>query len=101
MQLLGGRTYRTNCSATPVVAGPMWTGLAAQLQGYVDKGFKGVKMRVGVMDGDVRRKRGAGACGSRALGPDIKLMADAHGTFSVPEAKQFCAGVEECEFVLV
>jgi L-alanine-DL-glutamate epimerase-like enolase superfamily enzyme len=30
-----------------------------------------------------------------ALGPDIKIMADAHGTFSVPEAKRFCRAVEE------
>ena len=31
-----------------------------------------------------------------ALPDHIKLMTDAHGTFSVPEAKQFCRGVEDC-----
>jgi L-alanine-DL-glutamate epimerase-like enolase superfamily enzyme len=30
-----------------------------------------------------------------ALGNNIKLMADAHGTYSVPEAKKFCRGVED------
>jgi len=70
--------------------------IGEQLLGYVSKGFDGVKMRVGVMDGtvanSVRRVRAA----REALGDNIKLMTDAHGTFSVPEAKQFCRGVEDC-----
>ncbi|MEL6141058.1 MAG: mandelate racemase/muconate lactonizing enzyme family protein, partial [Bacteroidota bacterium] len=32
-----------------------------------------------------------------ALGEDIKIMTDAHGTFSVPEAKRFCRETEECQ----
>ena len=60
-----------------------------QLKGYCDKGFKGVKMRVGSMDDtvdySVRRVKEARA----TLGDGIKIMADAHGTFSVPEAKRF------------
>jgi L-alanine-DL-glutamate epimerase-like enolase superfamily enzyme len=28
------------------------------------------------------------------LGPEVEIMADAHGTFSVPEAKYFCQKVE-------
>jgi len=77
-----------------------WAGAAQigdQLNSYIAKGFRGVKMRVGVMDGTVsesiRRVRAA----REAIGPDIKLMADAHGTFSVPEARQFCRGVEDCQ----
>lgn len=76
-----------------------WAGtdkIGEQLLSYTAKGFKGVKMRVGVMDEtvgeSVRRVKAARA----ALGENIKLMTDAHGTFSVPEAKQFCRGVEDC-----
>ena len=100
-QLLGG----AHTDAMPCYASGGWADVAhigAQVQGYVSKGFKGVKMRVGVMDTPTRsgafvqhsvaRVRAA----REALGPDIKLMADAHGTMSVPEAKQFCAGIDDC-----
>ncbi|OOG19686.1 enolase [Sphingobacterium sp. CZ-UAM] len=70
-------------------------GIGEQLQGYVDKGFKAVKMRVGVMDQTVRQSIARVQAAREALGPDIKLMADAHGTFSVPEAKYFCSAVED------
>jgi len=33
----------------------------------------------------------------KALGPDVKLMADAHGTWTVSEAKTFCRMVEDCD----
>jgi L-alanine-DL-glutamate epimerase-like enolase superfamily enzyme len=53
-------------------------------------------MRVGVMDGmaavSAQRVRAA----REALGPDVDLMCDAHGTYSVTEAKQFCRMVEDC-----
>jgi len=70
--------------------------IGEQLNGYVAKGFKGVKMRVGVMDKTVEQSIARVQAARKALGPDIKLMADAHGTFSVPEAKYFCRGVEDC-----
>jgi D-galactarolactone cycloisomerase len=77
-----------------------WAGADAigeQLLSYTVRGFKGVKMRVGVMDKDVNasilRVKNARA----SLGPDIKLMTDAHGTYSVPEAKKFCKGVEDLD----
>jgi L-alanine-DL-glutamate epimerase-like enolase superfamily enzyme len=94
MQLLGGaHTDQLQCYASGGWADV--NGIGAQVQGYVAKGFKGVKMRVGVMDGDVHTSVARVRAAREALGPHIKLMADAHGTFSVPEAKQFCAGVEE------
>ncbi|NHF58951.1 mandelate racemase/muconate lactonizing enzyme family protein [Flavobacteriaceae bacterium TP-CH-4] len=71
--------------------------IGQQLLSYTNMGFKGVKMRVGVMDAtvndSVRRVRAA----REALSGNIKLMADAHGTFSVPEAKRFCSAVEDCD----
>ncbi len=66
-----------------------------QLNSYVSKGFKGVKMRVGIMDNTLRESVNRVKAAREALGENIKLMADAHGTFSVPEAKQFCKGVED------
>ncbi len=81
----------------PLYASGGWRGteeIGAELQGYVDRGFSAVKMRVGVMDGDVDTSIARVEAARSALGPDIGLMVDAHGTFSPPEAKRFAAGVE-------
>lgn len=94
VQLLGGPCRE----AMPAYASGGWADEAAigqQLLGYVSKGFQAVKMRVGVMDGDVDTSIARVRAARHALGPKIKLMADAHGTFSVPEAKRFCEGTAE------
>lgn len=70
--------------------------IGAQLNSYIEKGFKGVKMRVGIMDDTVAESVKRVKAAREAIGNNIKLMTDAHGTFSVPEAKQFCRGVEDC-----
>ncbi|WP_353480007.1 mandelate racemase/muconate lactonizing enzyme family protein [Haliscomenobacter sp.] len=70
--------------------------IGEQLNGYIEKGFKGVKMRVGIMDQTVAVSVKRVKAAREAIGEHIKLMTDAHGTFSVPEAKQFCRGVEDC-----
>ncbi len=96
VQLLGGACR----DAMPAYASGGWAdvdGIGRQLLGYVNKGFRAVKMRVGVMDGDVDASVARVQAARRALGPKIKLMADAHGTYSVPEAKRFCDGVAECD----
>src|SRR5256885_12084718 len=54
-------------------------------------------MRVGVMDGEPRASAARGRAARRALGPDGKLMADAHGRWTVAEAKAFCRMVEDCD----
>jgi L-alanine-DL-glutamate epimerase-like enolase superfamily enzyme len=72
--------------------------IGEQLQGYVDKGgFRAVKMRVGVMDGEPHRSAARVRAARKALGPEIKLMADAHGTWTVSEAKAFCRMVEDSD----
>ena len=48
------------------------------------------------MDNTVQNSIARVRAAREALGEEIKIMADAHGTFSVPEAKQFCRGVEDC-----
>ncbi|MCS7055879.1 MAG: mandelate racemase/muconate lactonizing enzyme family protein [Thermoflexales bacterium] len=96
VRLLGGACRE----AMPAYASGGWAdvdGIGRQLLSYVNRGFRAVKMRVGVMDGDVDTSVARVRAARRALGPSIKLMADAHGTYSVPEAKRFCDGVAECD----
>lgn len=70
--------------------------IGEQLNGYISKGFQGVKMRVGIMDKSVAYTVKRVKAAREAISDDVKLMVDAHGTFSVPEAKQFCKMVEDC-----
>ena len=69
-------------------------GIGAELGNYVAAGFGAVKMRVGVIDGTVDASIARVTAAREALGPTIEVMVDAHGTFSVAEAKRFAAGVE-------
>ena len=95
-RLLGGKVH----DRLPAYASGGWAGeegIGRQLRGYVERGgFRAVKMRVGVMDGDVmtsvRRVRAARA----GVGDGVEIMADAHGTFGVAEAKRFCREVADC-----
>lgn len=95
VDLIGGTCRDT----MPAYASGGWADadrIGEQLNGYVAKGFRGVKMRVGSMDGTVRASVERVRAAREALGEEILLMTDAHGTFSVPEAKQFCRGTEDC-----
>ncbi len=96
-QLLGGRRLER----MPAYASGGWAnvdGIGEQLLSYVDRGgFQAVKMRVGVADGEVRHSAARVKAAREALGPDIDIMCDAHGTYTVSEAKRFCRMVEECD----
>jgi L-alanine-DL-glutamate epimerase-like enolase superfamily enzyme len=95
-RLLGGKCRES----LPAYASGGWANehnIGAQLCGYLERGgFRAVKMRVGVADGDVmtsvRRVRAA----RKAIGDDVDLMVDAHGTYSVAEAKRFAREVADC-----
>jgi L-alanine-DL-glutamate epimerase-like enolase superfamily enzyme len=81
----------------PLYASGGWgdvSSVGAELAGYVDRGFGAVKMRVGVIDGRVDVSVARVAAARAALGDELELMVDAHGTFSVSEAKRFASGVE-------
>ena len=52
-------------------------------------GFKAVKMRVGAMDGAPHVSAARVQAAREALGPDVDLMVDAHGTYTVADAKRF------------
>lgn len=71
-------------------------GIGEQLAGYVAAGgFKAVKMRVGAMDGTARLSAERVRAARDRLGPGIEIMVDAHGTFTVAEARRFCRLVED------
>ena len=95
-RLLGGRRSQR----MPAYASGGWASAAQigeQLNGYVAKGgFSGVKMRIGVFDGSPAASAERVIAAREALGPKVDLMCDAHGTFTVSEAKEFCHLVRDC-----
>jgi L-alanine-DL-glutamate epimerase-like enolase superfamily enzyme len=96
-QLLGGR----KADRMPAYASGGWAPaetLGDQLRSYIDQGgFKTIKMRVGAMDGaphlSAKRVRAA----REALGPDVEIAVDAHGTYTVADAKRFAHLVADCD----
>ncbi len=95
-QLLGGLTH----AKLPAYASGGWAPaekIGEQLQSYIERGgFRAVKMRVGTGDGEVADSIRRVHAAREYLGPDIDIMADAHGTYSVPEAKRFAREVADC-----
>ncbi len=98
-RLLGGRC----AERMPAYASGGWadaSNIGDQLNSYIERGgFKAVKMRVGVMDGTVANSVKRVRAAREGIGPDVGLMCDAHGTYSVTEAKQFCRMVEDCDLM--
>ena len=96
-RLLGGR----KAERMPAYASGGWAPadqIGEQLKSYIARGgFRAVKMRVGSMDHaphvSARRVQAA----RDALGPDVALMVDAHGTYSVADAKRFAHLVRDCD----
>ena len=94
-RLLGGKRK----DRFPAYASGGWkpaSEVGAELRSFVDRGdFKAVKMRVGSQDGTVPRSVERVLAARDALGPDIDIMVDAHGTWTVAEAKRFADGVRD------
>lgn len=94
LDLIGGPCRTT----IPVYASGGWAPaerIGEELANYVAAGFRAVKMRIGAMDARVAASVERVAAARNALGPDVALMVDAHGTFNVANAKQFCAATAE------
>ncbi len=95
-QLLGGRRHRK----MPAYASGGWAptaGIVEELRGFIERGdFRTVKMRVGSGDGTLAHSIARVRAARAGLGPDIDILCDAHGTWTVPEAKRFCAAVSDC-----
>lgn len=95
-QLMGGK-FRDSVEAYASGGWADAAGIGRQLQDTIkSSGFRAVKMRVGTMDHTVDNSIARVKAAREALGSDVKLMADAHGTFDVRSAKRFCRGVEDC-----
>jgi D-galactarolactone cycloisomerase len=62
----------------------------------VRAGFSAVKMRVGVMDGDVATSVARVRAARDGIGDAVDLMVDAHGTFAPSDAIAFARAVEAC-----
>ena len=96
-RLLGGRKR----DRLPAYASGGWAPEATigeQLQSYIDKGgFRSVKMRVGAMDGAPHVSAARVRAARKALGPDVGIMVDAHGTYTVADAKRFAHMVADCD----
>jgi L-alanine-DL-glutamate epimerase-like enolase superfamily enzyme len=96
-RLLGGR----KSERMPAYASGGWAPaetIGAQLQSYIDKGgFTAVKMRVGSMDGAPHVSAARVAAARAALGPAVSIMVDAHGTYTVADAKRFAHMVRDCD----
>ncbi|EJC63650.1 enolase superfamily enzyme related to L-alanine-DL-glutamate epimerase [Rhizobium leguminosarum bv. viciae WSM1455] len=96
-KLLGGR----KADRLPAYASGGWESvdrIGEQLRSYVAAGgFKSVKMRVGAMDRALHVSASRVRAARKAIGPDVDLMVDAHGTYTVAEAKRFIQMVADCD----
>ncbi len=88
-RLLGGRKLER----MPAYASGGWAAedaIGDQLKSYIAQGgFKSVKMRIGAMDGPPHVSAARVRAARAALGPEVELMVDAHGTYTVADAKRF------------
>jgi D-galactarolactone cycloisomerase len=95
-RLLGGRLRER----IPAYASGGWApvgGVGKQLRRYVERGHRAVKMRVGLQDASVDDSAARVREARENLGPDVGLMVDAHGTWSVREAQRFARKVADCD----
>jgi len=94
-QLLGGK----KADRLPAYASGGWASaeeIGDQLLSYIERGgFKAVKMRVGSMDGAPHASAKRVQAARMALGPDVEIAVDAHGTYTVAGAKRFIRMVED------
>jgi L-alanine-DL-glutamate epimerase-like enolase superfamily enzyme len=95
-RLLGGRRH----ARMPAYASGGWgpaERIAAELRSFVERGdFKAVKMRVGAGDGTLAHSIQRVRAAREGLSDAIDIMCDAHGTWTVAEAKRFCREVAAC-----
>jgi L-alanine-DL-glutamate epimerase-like enolase superfamily enzyme len=96
-RLLGGRKLER----MPAYASGGWASadkVGEQINSYIEQGgFKAIKMRVGAMDGAPHVSAARVKAARAAIGPDIALAVDAHGTYTVADAKRFVHMVEDCD----
>jgi L-alanine-DL-glutamate epimerase-like enolase superfamily enzyme len=99
-RLLGGRLRER----VPAYASGGWAPVGAigkQLQQYVERGHRAVKMRVGLQDSSVDDSAARVREVRQTLGAEIGLMVDAHGTWSVRDAQRFARKVVDCDLAWI
>jgi L-alanine-DL-glutamate epimerase-like enolase superfamily enzyme len=95
-RLLGGRVR----DRVPAYASGGWAPVGAigkQLRQYVERGHRAVKMRVGLQDRSVDDSAARVREVRETLGPEVGIMVDAHGTWSVRDAQRFARKVADCD----
>ncbi|MDP3897633.1 MAG: mandelate racemase/muconate lactonizing enzyme family protein, partial [Mesorhizobium sp.] len=96
-RLLGGR----KAERMPAYASGGWAPaetIGDQLGSYIEQGgFRAVKMRVGSMDGAPQVSAARVHAARKALGPAVSIMVDAHGTYTVGDAKRFAHLVRDAD----
>ena len=92
-QLLGGKCRdRVLAYASGGWAGP--GEIAAEGRRYVEMGYRAIKIRAGMHDPSLEVSAERVRELRAAVGPDVRIMVDAHGTLSVPQAKRLCRLLE-------
>lgn len=93
-RLLGACTDRVPAYASAGLygAGKDAAALGREMAGYVARGFRAVKIKVG--GAPLREDIARVAAVREAIGPDIRLMIDALYACSVPDAKRLARAVE-------
>jgi L-alanine-DL-glutamate epimerase-like enolase superfamily enzyme len=71
--------------------------IGKQMRQYVERGHRAVKLRVGLQDKSVDDSAARVREVRQTLGPDVGIMVDAHGTWSVRDAQRFARKVEDCD----
>jgi D-galactarolactone cycloisomerase len=68
-----------------------------EARGYVDAGFRAIKMKIGLGDlaADISRIQAV----REAIGPDVKLAVDANHCFTVPQAIRLGRALEELDIL--
>jgi len=93
-KVAGGASNTTKCYAGGIDLNFSETKLLSNIQGYIDRGFEAVKIKVGKEDyrEDVHRVEAVRAL----IGPDRVFMVDANYSMSVEDAIRFGNSIEHC-----
>ncbi|SET38221.1 mandelate racemase/muconate lactonizing enzyme family protein [Thalassotalea agarivorans] len=92
-KMAGGASNQTKCYAGGIDLNFTKDKLLANIQGYLDRGFNAVKIKVGKDDcyEDVDRVKAV----RELIGPDITFMVDANYSMSVEKAIKFGKAIEQ------
>lgn len=92
-QVAGGHSNSTRCYAGGIDLNFSKEKLLSNIQGYLDRGFKSVKIKVGQpnMQDDIDRIRAV----RELIGNDISFMIDANYSLTVPQAIKLGRAVED------